>query len=220
MDSVSIIIPAYNEEERIETTLRSLLQSGEWFQEIIVVDDGSTDRTYTLAKQWTPHVLRLEQNHGKAYALQQGCSLASSGIFLFLDADLDETAPLGISLVQPLRERKADMTVAVFPPTVHSGFGLVRKFAEWGIYKKTGVSLQAPLCGQRAIRREVYQACYQGDQGFGIEVGLTVDLLLAGYKLEEIEIAFAHRETGKSIAGFLHRFRQGIAISQALLSRR
>ena len=45
MDSVSIIIPAYNEEERIETTLRSLYHSGSWFDEIIVVDDGSVDST-------------------------------------------------------------------------------------------------------------------------------------------------------------------------------
>lgn len=220
MDSVSIIIPAHNEQSRIETTLRSLQQSGEWFKEIIVVDDGSSDETYTLARKWTPHVLRLEQNQGKAKAIELGCAHASQSIYLFLDADLETSAGLAIALVEPIWQDKADMTVAIFPPALNGGFGLVKRLAKWGIYKKTGIKVHSPLCGQRAVKKEVYQFCYQGDRGFGIEVGLTLDFLLAGYQVQEIEIPFQHRETGKNVAGFYHRLKQGIAIGQALLSRR
>lgn len=220
MDSVSIIIPAYNEEERIGTTLRSLVQSGSWFDELIVVDDGSNDKTHSIAEQWTKQVMRIEQNQGKGFALQMGSSMAKGDILLFLDADLEETAAFGKQLLPPLEQNKVEMTVAILPPTRKSGFGLVKRLARWGIYRETGVFLEAPLSGQRAIRRNIYQACSPGDQGFGFEVGLTVELLKAGYSIEEVEIPFCHRETGKNISGFMHRFRQGVAVSQALFSRR
>mgnify|MGYP001502956578 CR=1 FL=1 len=220
MDSVSIIIPAYNEAERIGTTLRSLVQSGSWFDELIVVDDGSGDGTSSIAKQWTDQVVRLEENRGKGYALTLGSSIAKGDLLLFLDADLEKTAALAKRLLPPIAENRVEMTVAILPPTRKSGFGLVKRLARWGIYRKTGVLLQAPLSGQRAIRKDVFQASSPAEQGFGFEVDLTVKLLKRGYQIEELEIPFSHRETGKDVAGFIHRFRQGVAVSQALFSRR
>ena len=165
-------------------------------------------------------MIRLGQNYGKGKALQTGCSLAKGDIYLFLDADLGESAPLAISLITPIQLKQADMTIALFPPSTASGFGIVKRFAGWAILQKTGRRLKAPLSGQRAIRKQMFWSCYQGDQGFGFEVGLSIDFLLAGYQLEEVEIPFTHRETGKGWTGFLHRFKQGLAVSHALLSRR
>jgi glycosyltransferase involved in cell wall biosynthesis len=219
VEQVSVIIPAYNEEQRIENTLRSVYQK-EWIKELIVVDDGSTDQTATIAKKWTNHVIRLPHNAGKAFALKAGCDYATSPILLFLDADLEESTSFAKKLVEPMWQEDVDMTIAVLPAARNGGFGLVKQFAAWGIYYKTGRRLHAPLCGQRAIKKVVIEACYQGDRGFGIEVGLSLDCLLAGYTIQEVPIPFTHRETGKRVPGFLHRMKQGVSVCQALLSRR
>lgn len=220
MDQVSVIIPAYNEEQRIQRTICALKNAGDWIKEIIVVDDGSSDNTFLAASTWTEKAIRLPQNVGKAKAIEAGCRQATQPILLFIDADLVESASLARKLVEPLWEKKADMTVAIFPQATNGGFGLVKNLASWGIYNKTGKRLVAPLCGQRAIRSEVFGNCYQGDQGFGIEVGLSLDCLLAGYTVKEVAIDFSHRETGKSIQGFMHRFKQGVSVCQALFTRR
>lgn len=219
LEQVSIIIPAYNEELRIGNTLSSLRNEA-WIREVIVVDDGSEDKTYSVSKKWTKHVIQLPHNSGKAKAIAKGCEYASSSILLFLDADLEHSAALAKMLIPPIWDEEADMTIAIFPPTLSGGFGMVKTVASWGIHKKTGRRLLAPLCGQRAIKKEVLQACYQGDRGFGIEVGLAVDCLRAGYKVQEVEIGFTHRETGRSVSGFFHRMKQGISVCQALFSRR
>jgi glycosyltransferase involved in cell wall biosynthesis len=218
-EQVSIIIPAYNEESRIGKTLSSL-RNEEWIREVIVVDDGSKDQTSGEAKKWTKHVIKLPRNGGKALAIEKGCQYASSPILLFLDADLEHSAALAKMLVQPIWLEQAEMTIAIFPPSVNGGFGMVKDFASWGIYKKTGRKLQAPLCGQRALKKDVLEACYQGDKGFGIEVGLALDFLSSGYRVQEIEVGFTHRETGRRLSGFYHRMKQGVSVCQSLISRR
>lgn len=219
IEQVSIIIPTYNEELRIGNTLSSLRNEA-WIREVIVVDDGSKDETISVAKKWTRHVIKLPHNLGKARAIAMGCQYASSSILLFLDADLEHSAVLAKGLVQPIWLEEADMTIAIFPSTVSGGFGMVKSFASWGIHQKTGRRLLAPLCGQRAIKKDVLEACYQGDRGFGIEVGLAVDCLRAGYKVQEVEVGFTHRETGRRVSGFYHRMKQGVSVCQALISRR
>jgi len=219
MEPVSVIIPAYNEEERILETL-STLQGKEWIHQIIVVDDGSSDQTVAIAKQFTPFVYQHASNQGKAEAMLTGASKAESSILLFLDADLGKSAAKAKELITPLWQDHADMTVASFPPALNSGFGIVKRLAILAIYLQTGKKLTAPLSGQRAIKKELFKSSYRGDHGFGIEVGLSIDFIKAGHRLLEIPIAFSHREMGKTFKGFLHRMKQGVAVCQSLLSRR
>ncbi|WP_202076746.1 glycosyltransferase family 2 protein [Caldalkalibacillus salinus] len=218
-DHVSVVIPAYNEEAHIGQTL-SVLQDQKWVKELIVVDDGSSDLTHYIAEKYTAHVLSLPRNVGKAEALKRGSLYARYPILLFLDADLRETAKHAKALVQPLWKGQAHMTTAVFPPTSSNGFGLIRRFAQWQIKKKTGVSLQSPLCGQRAIYREVFHSIYRGDQHFGVEVGLTLDCLKGGYNVQEVEVPFEHRELGKTWRGMRHRLKQGMFVCQAIYARK
>ncbi|WP_025026177.1 glycosyltransferase family 2 protein [Caldalkalibacillus mannanilyticus] len=219
MEPVSVIIPAYNEEERIGRTL-AVLRNQQWVQELIVVDDGSSDRTGDEARQHTDDVLRHSENMGKAKAILTGVERAQSSLLLLLDADLEDSAILAKSLLVPIWENEADMTIAIFPPALQSGFGLVKRVASWAIYRQTGQSVQAPLCGQRAIRKKAFDQCYRGDRGFGIEVGLTLDFIRSGYRVSEVPIAFSHREMGRDIRGFTHRFKQGLAVCHSLISRR
>lgn len=216
---VSIIIPAYNEEQRIGNTLAAI-RTEAWVKEIIVVDDGSTDRTSEVAARLADEVIRMETNQGKAAAIEVGVTHSSAPFLLLLDADLEESAVYCGRLIEPLWQSKAEMTVAQFPPALNGGFGMVKKLAAWGIYKRTGKIITSPLSGQRAMLREVYYSCYKGDKGFGLEVGITIDCLLAGYRIEEVEIPFTHREMGKGLKGFYHRMKQGLAVCQSLMARR
>jgi glycosyltransferase involved in cell wall biosynthesis len=216
---VSVIIPAFNEAERIGQTLAALCVQN-WVTEMIVVDDGSTDRTAQIARKYTENVYRLKRNRGKAQAIMYGAQQARYETLLFLDADLEHSAAHAERLLKPLREKRAEMSIAVLPTAKRPGFGLVKRFAAWCIQARTKRKLQAPLSGQRAIHKAVFLQCYRGDQRFGLEVGLTLDILAAGYRLEEVEVPFDHRELGRTFHGFLHRFKQGIWVCQSLLARR
>ena len=82
-----------------------------------------------------------------------------------------------------------------------------------------GVAVAAPLSGQRAMRRDVLDAVGDLAGGFGVEVGLTIDAAQAGFRVMEVPVAMRHRETGRDVAGFLHRGRQLVHVARALARR-
>ena len=117
---VSIIIPAYNEGERILDTLNGISNLDE-IDEIIVVDDGSSDKTYDLAKSINSDKIKcfkLDKNSGKGYALNFGLKNISkeANIVGFLDADLGNTSSEVLKLVKPIINNEADVSIAKFPP--------------------------------------------------------------------------------------------------------
>ncbi len=216
MKKVSIIIPAYNEASRILRTLRTIRLYIP-HHELIVVDDGSSDETMELASEQADLVIRLPENRGKGIALQTGWKQATGDIILMLDADLCETARFGHQLIDPILSGHCDMSVAQLPqPAKRAGFGMAKGLARTGIRMLTGFTTAAPLSGQRAIRREALNYVRNLDRGFGVEVGLTVDILRAGFRVQEVPINFSHRETGNTLNGFYHRGREFVAIGRAL----
>lgn len=217
--AVSAVIPAFNEEFRVGETVRALREAG-ITDEIIVVDDGSRDRTAAVAAATGARVIRLPSNRGKGEALNRGVALARGGILLFIDADLGATAAEAVRLVDAVRAGGADMAVAVLPRTRHKGgIGLAVGLARFGIWALTGLRLEAPLSGQRAVRRDVFDAVGRCATGFGAEVGLAVDAARAGFRITEVPAGISHRQTGRDVAGFLHRGRQFGAIMRVLTHR-
>lgn len=216
MKKVSVIIPAYNEADAIGDTLRAIRQSM-LCNELIVVDDGSTDGTGRLAAEWADLVIPLARNQGKGTALQTGWQQASGEILLFLDADLRQSAREAIYLLAPVQEGECDMAIAILPkPTSRVGMGLAKGLARHGIRLLTGFSPDAPLSGQRAVRREMLYKLGTVDGGFGVEVGMTVDALRAGYRIKEVPVPFSHRQTGNDWAGYRHRGKECVAIGRTL----
>lgn len=220
---VSIIIPAYNEEARISETLsvlKSLSETNDVRWEIIVVDDGSTDDTKGKAAVLADHVIVQPTNLGKGEALQTGMKVAAGDVIVFVDADLGTTAVHVQALVDPVQNGQYDMTIAVMPAsTKKAGFGLVKGLARFGIYYMTGLRTTAPLSGQRAIRKQAVMKLSHLANGFGVEVGLTIDMHKHGFSVAEIEVPFSHRETGRDLQGFLHRGRQFVNVAKTLLKR-
>jgi glycosyltransferase involved in cell wall biosynthesis len=213
---VSVVIPAYNEAEHIACTLEAV-RKGVPCDEIIVVDDGSVDGTHRVAGAWADVVVRLPQNRGKGTALQVGWQQANGEVVMLLDSDLRDSAAEAGRLLEPVLGGACEMSVAVLPgPQRKAGLGLAKGLARKGIRMLTGYQPVAPLSGQRAIRRDVLQRVGRVDKGFGVEVGLTIDVLRAGYRVLEVPVPFSHRETGNDWAGYVHRGKEFIGIGRAL----
>lgn len=215
---VSVIIPAYNECDRIAATIQAIRSIPE-VSEIVVVDDGSSDHTAKLAKTAGATVIRHCRNYGKGRALTTGLEGTRSPVVVFADADLGETATQIRLLITPILQGEADMTVARFPQKrAGKGFGIVKWLAKLGIRRLTGLTIDSPLSGQRALHRHIVERVSFAT-GYGVEVGLTVDALLHGWRIVEVPVQMSHREYGKSVKGLWHRARQMIQIAKVLAER-
>lgn len=216
---VSVLVPALNEAVTIGATVRSIKETG-LVDEVIVIDDASTDGTGDLAEEAGAQVIRRPARGGKGEALNAGLSAATGDILATVDADTGETAGEVRHLIAPILAGQADLTVARFPRARRKGgFGLVKGLARWGIRRLTGLDAESPLSGQRAMRRQVIEALGGFASGFGVEVGMTIDAARHGFRVREVPVRMTHRETGRDLGGFVHRGRQFIDVARELLRR-
>jgi glycosyltransferase involved in cell wall biosynthesis len=223
---VVVIVTAYNEADRLPDTLAAL---GEAFPgaRVIVADDGSRDATSHVALQNGAELVRAPRTIGKGgvttLAAQRVMSRAlepDPPVFVLCDGDLAESAKQLPALVAAVRAGECDLAVAAFARRVGGGFGLAVGYAHKAIQRLCGLDLQAPISGQRAMRAEVFQVVVPFAARFGMEIGMTVDATRAGFRLKEVELDLAHRATGKSLRGFVHRARQLKDFVLVELSRR
>jgi glycosyltransferase involved in cell wall biosynthesis len=224
---VTVVIPAYNESARIAATVRAA-QRIDGVVHVVVVDDGSTDDTATVAGAVGADVVRAPRNEGKAAALERGARAATAreqrdGVtgrpLLLLDADLGDSATAAGALLEPLRTGRADVVIATLPAQPGGGRGFVVRLAREGIRDATGYESTQPLSGQRALLRPAFDAALPLARGWGIEVGMTIDLLRAGYRVVEQPVDLRHRVTGKDFHAQVHRGRQFWGVWRALRSR-
>jgi glycosyltransferase involved in cell wall biosynthesis len=226
---VAVVIPARNESDRIAATVRAAAGLP-GVDIVIVVDDGSADGTAAAAKEAGASVLRHARNRGKAGAMETGAEavrLLEDGDhrdrprhLLFLDGDLAETAAEAAPLAEPVRAGAADMTIAVFSTRVkQGGHGFVVGLSGSGIMRATGWRPAQPLNGQRCLTRAAFEAAQPLAPGFGVETGLTIDLLRKGMRIEEVEVPLAHRATGGDWRSQVHRARQFVDVGRALATR-
>ena len=232
---LAVVIPAFNEADRVGATVRAAagLRGADL---VVVVDDGSTDDTAAVAARAGARVVRHARNRGKAAALETGAEAvrllesaavngaAGAGVtphyLMFLDADLGETAAQAGPLAEPVRQGTADMTIAVFSSRVwRGGFGFVTATAGAGIERATGWRPTQPVNGQRCLTRAAFEAALPLAAGWGVETGMTIDLLRQGLRVTEVEVPMAHRATGQDWRSQLHRARQLADITRALAVR-
>ncbi|MGI8947809.1 MAG: glycosyltransferase family 2 protein [Ornithinimicrobium sp.] len=222
---VVAVIPAKDEAQRLGATLSALARVPQ-VSAVIVVDDGSRDRTAVIAEQTGVLVCRHTRNQGKAAAMQTGAQAAGErhpgAALLFVDADLaDSAAGLGV-LCDPVLAGEADMTIAVLPPQDRAGggFGFVVRPARDGIRELTGWEAAQPLSGMRCLTRDAFDAAMPLARGWGVEVGLTIDVLRSGGRVLEVPCALRHRVTGRGWRAQVHRARQYRDVRRALGARR
>ena len=228
-DEVAVVIPARNEADRIQATVTGALGLP-GVAVVIVVDDGSKDGTAAAARHAGAVVTRHARNRGKGAALETGAEAVRlldqrehrdrPRHLLFLDADLVGTAALAGPLIDPVLAGRADMTIAVFAATVKlGGHGLVVGLSGAGIRRATGWQPAQPLNGQRCLTRVAFEAARPLAHGWGVETGLTIDLLRQGMRVTEVEVALAHRATGTGMRAQLHRAHQLTDVARALATR-
>ena len=135
------------------------------------------------------------------------------------DADLGESAGRLVPLVEAVEQGECDLAVAAFADPQGGGLGLTLGHARRAVERLCGTRLAAPLSGQRAMRVSTLRALLPFADGWGLETGMTIDAVRAGYRVEEFELQLEHRSTGRTPADFLHRARQLRDIRRAARAR-
>lgn len=217
--SVVAIVPARDRADSVGSTVTALLGLTD-VDRVIVVDDASTDATSEIALAAGATVVKLPTNLGKGGAVGAGLEAApDADVILLIDADVGADAAAASTLLAPVLRAEADMTIGVLPSADgKGGFGLVRDLARRGIRRASGFEAEAPLSGQRAIRAELLRGIALASR-FGLETALTIDAVRAGARVLEVPVVMDHRHTGRRLAGFAHRGRQGRDIIRALWPR-
>jgi len=224
--ATAVIVTAYNEADRLPATLSALAAAFPGAR-IVIADDGSTDDSATVAAAHGADVVSSARNIGKGgaatLAAQRLLPLADEdpdAVILLCDGDLAASAEALKALVEEVRAGRADLAVAAFATRVGGGFGLALGFARWAIRSRCGLETTAPISGQRALRAAVLPAVLPFAPRFGMEIGMTIDAARAGFRVVEVELPLAHRATGRTMRGFLHRGRQMLDFAAVYRARR
>jgi glycosyltransferase involved in cell wall biosynthesis len=226
---LAVVVPAFDEEARIARTVEGAGKVA-GVDLVVVVDDGSSDGTARAAREAGAVVVRHSRNRGKGAAMETGAAAvaaiearegrAEPRLLLFLDGDLEDTAGNAALLAASVRSGAAAMSIATLPPQPGGGHGFVVRLAREGIRSAVGFEARQPLSGQRCLTRAAFEAVLPLAGGFGVETGLTIDVLRAGFRIAEVDVAFRHRATGSGLADQLHRARQYRDVALALAARR
>jgi dolichyl-phosphate beta-glucosyltransferase len=217
--SLSVIIPAYNEAARLRKTVLTVLdyldqQPGG--SELIVVDDGSSDRTAEIAEQSivdaarsrkvSAKVIRNQPNHGKGHAVRTGLLAARGTIALFSDADLSTPITETPKLIDPIERGLYDLTfgsraldrslIGVHQPWRREQGGRVINLI---VRLATGLPFWDTQCGFKAFRMSVCRPLIEAStiDRFGFDVEYLYVAHLAGLRLSEIPVRWDHNEGSK-----------------------
>ncbi len=218
------IVAARNEADSVAATLRALAGAMPGV-ELWLADDASGDGTAETAMAAGASVVSRRRPHGKGANVTAAAeAMLGDGpepdVVLLCDADLGDSAAALVRLVEAVEAGECDLAVARFAQRLGGGFGIALGFARWAIRRLCGAEPAAPISGQRAMRAGLLRETLPFAAGFGMEIGITVDAVRAGYRLREYELDLDHRPTGRSPRGFAHRAAQLRDFMRAYLSRR
>lgn len=200
---VSIVVPAYNEEANIGTLLNDLLATIKLLVdlefEIIVVDDGSTDKTAEIVKQFEVQLIQQEHNRGYGASLKTGISRAQYGLILIIDAD--GTYP--VQRIAELIGLIGDYDMAVGARTgSHVKIPWLRRPAKWFLNKYANYLVQERIpdlnSGLRVFKKDIFEK-FRGliPNGYSFTTTITLAFLSSNYRVKYLPIDY-YKRGGKS----------------------
>jgi glycosyltransferase involved in cell wall biosynthesis len=217
----SIVIPAYNESERIRATLDKILvhiQERGWDAEILVVDDGSTDGTAQIVQAYAAehpllHLLQNPGNRGKGYSVRNGMLHASGEMVLFSDADLSSPIKEADKLFAALAEgndvaigsRWMRTELQTQRQPLHRQ--LLGRIFNLALRVVLGLHFRDTQCGFKAFTRRASQLIFplQHIERWGFDPEILFLARKFGLKVKEVPVMWAHREGTR-----INPFRDGI----------
>lgn len=213
---ISIVVPAYNEEERIGASLKKILAfMAENYpdSELIVVDDGSSDNTASVARNIcssypniTSNVIRYEENRGKGFAVKTGLLASTANYALFSDADLSTPIEETGKLINPLISSEMDVTfgsraldrslIGTRQPWRREQGGKVFNLV---VRLMTGMPFWDTQCGFKAFNMQKFRPLLDVMKidRFGFDVEFLFVAKLRGLRLKEIPVRWDNDERSK-----------------------
>jgi len=218
------IAAAHDEADRVGATLDALAAAMPGAI-LLVADDASRDGTAEVAMRHGAEVVSRRRSHGKGANVTAAAEallgqVDDDAVVLLCDADLGSSAGALVALVEAVERGECDLAVAAFARREGGGFGVALGYAQRRIERLSGFRAAAPISGQRAMRASTLRGLLPFADGFGMELGMTVDAVRAGYRVEEFELPLEHRATYRTLGGFAHRGRQLWDFRRAAASRR
>jgi glycosyltransferase involved in cell wall biosynthesis len=183
--SVSIVIPAYNEEENLANVV-NVVKGISYVSEVIVVDDGSTDKTAQIAKEAGVSVISHVSNQGKGAAIKTGFRHSKGDIVAFIDADIENLTKKQVdTIIEPIIHGKANITKTKF----HRDSGRVTELTAKPLLRFffPEISFEQPLSGQFAGKRTSLNRM-KFEKDYGVDVGIVLDADAKGIKIDEVDI--------------------------------
>lgn len=200
---VSVVIPCFNEAEYLSDILK-VVSTHKNVDEVIVVDDGSTDDSYKIASTFTSSIISHPKNQGKTSALQSGIEAAKGSYLILLDADLTGLRHEHIDLLlEPLVKIRVDMTMGIYNKTIFEGL--------------TSKKFNQRLTGNRGIvKKSMQKFPWDKIQGYGFEVALNYYAKINDWKILRVSLCQLkhHRKELKLglMLGFVKRFQMWMEV--------
>ena len=182
---VSVIIPAFNEENTVAGVVE-VIKKVSCVDEIIVVNDGSSDNTAEEASNAGAIVLNHEVNKGKGEALFTGYKYVDCDIIAFIDADIHNLTSKKVeSMIKPILMGKTDITKTKFARESGRVTELTAKPLLNFFFPE--ISFEQPLSGQFAARKEILKKI-RFEKDYGVDVGIVIDADVLGISIMEVDI--------------------------------
>jgi glycosyltransferase involved in cell wall biosynthesis len=197
---ISVVIPAYNEEKTIGDVIEETIRVMENLRlpyEIIVVDDGSTDRTREIASKYKATVLSNGRNRGKGYALRKGFRHAQGDIVVTLDADSSHNPKEIPDLINPLFNGVDITAGSRFLGKTRDHTSKLHIFGNHLINVLIMIMTRKMITdsqtGLRAFKKDFLKKITLESNGYEIETEITVKSLKNGFKLKEVPVSCKKR---------------------------